>query len=373
MADLRLVVNYSAPSAGFTRACPIQATFTAVPFNIDFKALEGSNLADTPFRPTGVYIDNTQSVNPLTVLINEINFRIICPAGAALNLPYPAPAYSTASITGNGPASLVFVDYPVQPYSSASGGSSVATAWGTITGTLSAQTDLQNALNLKITNPMTAVGDLIMGSTAGAPVALSIGSAGQVLKVAGGVATWSTLSKTDVGLGNVDNTSDANKPVSTAQQAALNLKVDIAGSVISVAGRAGAVVLAKADVGLSNVDNTSDLNKPISTATQTALNAKSSLGVGQTWQDVTASRVLGTTYTNSTGAPIQVVALLGPSSAINVTTQVTINGGVVVTGSYAAIPNTFLQSAMPIIPSGQTYKIMAANGTAALVSWLELR
>ena len=44
--------------------------------------------------------------------------------------------------------------------------------------------------------------------------------------------------------------------------------------VTSVAGKDGAVVLDKADVGLGNVDNTSDLNKPISTATQTALNAK---------------------------------------------------------------------------------------------------
>ena len=34
------------------------------------------------------------------------------------------------------------------------------------------------------------------------------------------------LVKADVGLGNVDNTSDANKPVSTAQQTALNLKQD---------------------------------------------------------------------------------------------------------------------------------------------------
>ncbi|SDJ25109.1 hypothetical protein SAMN05428983_0823 [Agrobacterium fabrum] len=43
-----------------------------------------------------------------------------------------------------------------------------------------------------------------------------------------------TLAKADVGLGNVDNTSDANKPVSTAQQAALDLKV--AGPTTSVAG-----------------------------------------------------------------------------------------------------------------------------------------
>lgn len=38
----------------------------------------------------------------------------------------------------------------------------------------------------------------------------------------------------------------------------------------SVAGRTGVVVLTKADVALSNVDNTSDANKPISTATATA-------------------------------------------------------------------------------------------------------
>ena len=34
------------------------------------------------------------------------------------------------------------------------------------------------------------------------------------------------MTKADIGLGNVDNTSDANKPVSTAAQAALDLKVD---------------------------------------------------------------------------------------------------------------------------------------------------
>lgn len=36
-----------------------------------------------------------------------------------------------------------------------------------------------------------------------------------------------TIAKSDIGLGNVDNTSDANKPVSTAQQAALDLKQNI--------------------------------------------------------------------------------------------------------------------------------------------------
>jgi len=45
-------------------------------------------------------------------------------------------------------------------------------------------------------------------------------------------------------------------------------------SVLTVAGRTGTVVLTKADVGLANADNTSDADKPISTATQTALDTK---------------------------------------------------------------------------------------------------
>jgi hypothetical protein len=82
--------------------------------------------------------------------------------------------------------------------------------------------------------------------------------------------TVSGVSKSMVGLGNVDNTSDANKPVSTAQQAALDLKADLASPTFTgtVSG------ITKTMVGLGNVDNTSDANKPVSTAQQTALDAK---------------------------------------------------------------------------------------------------
>lgn len=47
--------------------------------------------------------------------------------------------------------------------------------------------------------------------------------------------------------------------------------------VSSVADKTGAVTLVKWDVGLSNVDNTSDANKPVSTATQTALDLKANI------------------------------------------------------------------------------------------------
>lgn len=45
----------------------------------------------------------------------------------------------------------------------------------------------------------------------------------------------------------------------------------------SVAGKTGTITLSKADVELSSVDNTSDANKPISTATQNALILKATI------------------------------------------------------------------------------------------------
>jgi hypothetical protein len=85
------------------------------------------------------------------------------------------------------------------------------------------------------------------------------------------------VDKTDVGLGNVDNTSDINKPISTLVQNALNLKEGTitAGTTAQYyRGDKTFQTLDKTAVGLSNVDNTTDLLKPISTATQTALNGK---------------------------------------------------------------------------------------------------
>ncbi len=79
--------------------------------------------------------------------------------------------------------------------------------------------------------------------------------------------------RTNIGLGNVTNTSDANKPVSTAQQTALDLKAPIASPPFTgtVAG------VSRAMVGLGNVDNTTDANKPVSTAAQAALDLKAPL------------------------------------------------------------------------------------------------
>lgn len=66
------------------------------------------------------------------------------------------------------------------------------------------------------------------------------------------------------------------------------------GAVQSVAGKVGAVTLVKGDVGLANVDNTTDLNKPVSTATQTALNAKqATLVSGSNIKTVNGTSIVG--------------------------------------------------------------------------------
>lgn len=82
------------------------------------------------------------------------------------------------------------------------------------------------------------------------------------------------------------------------------------------------------------------------------------IGVGQTWQDLTASRVSGTTYTNSTGKPI-LIKLVSTSTNIALTV-----GGVLISASTNAINSEVIA----IVPSGSTY-----IATLTITKWLELR
>jgi len=59
-------------------------------------------------------------------------------------------------------------------------------------------------------------------------------------------------------------------------------------AVTSVNTQTGAVVLAKADIGLANVDNTADTAKPVSTAQQTALDTKAATTHAHAAADVTS-------------------------------------------------------------------------------------
>ena len=83
--------------------------------------------------------------------------------------------------------------------------------WGSITGTLSTQADLQSALD----------GKQASGSYATAAQGTKADTA---LQPAGNGGSLTGLTKTQVGLANAENTSDAAKPVSTATQTALDAK-----------------------------------------------------------------------------------------------------------------------------------------------------
>lgn len=98
------------------------------------------------------------------------------------------------------------------------------------------------------------------------------------------VKAW--IVQADVGLGNVDNTADAAKPVSTAQQTALDLKAPLADPAFTGTPTG----ITKAHVGLGSVDNTADTAKPVSTAQQTALDGKQPLDASLTaWAGLTTA------------------------------------------------------------------------------------
>ena len=114
--------------------------------------------------------------------------------------------------------------------------------------------------------------------------------------------TVSGVTATMVGLGSVDNTADTAKPVSTAQQTALDLKANLASPTFTgtVTIPTGASItaptgLVKGDVGLGNVDNTADTAKPVSTAQQTALDLKANLAGPTFTGTVTVPTPIGNT------------------------------------------------------------------------------
>ena len=85
------------------------------------------------------------------------------------------------------------------------------------------------------------------------------------------------------------------------------------------------------------------------------------IGVNQSWQDVTASRASGVTYTNSAGKPIMVVI-----TGNGATYQITVAGTLVASGNTSSTVtiSTF------IVQNGATYVV---NLSGSLTKWAELR
>lgn len=94
-------------------------------------------------------------------------------------------------------------------------------------------------------------------------------------------------------------------------------------------------------------------------------------GLSQSWQDVTASRAVGTTYTNSTGKPIQVLISALTTNSGNGSINIGATGAFQVYGGPSA--SGVVNSVSFTVPSGQTYVLTDVSGTITIVSWAELR
>lgn len=90
------------------------------------------------------------------------------------------------------------------------------------------------------------------------------------------------------------------------------------------------------------------------------------IGQGQTWQNVTSSRVAGTNYTNTTGKPIMITVYA--TQNVGSLTDILVNG-VVAARAQASTSGEGVNVAA-IVPPGSVYSVSAGN---TLSYWAELR
>ena len=165
-----------------------------------------------------------------------------------------------------------------------------------------------------------------VGTPGGADVQVADGGTG---------ASTAAGARTNLGLGNVDNTSDANKPVSTSQQTALDLKANLISPVLVTPnlGTPSAGVLTNCTgtaAGLTAGNATTAAALTGLTATVTELNQLNDVSVYQ-----------------------ETVVAAGAMSATKVVTKLAVVGGGAVT---LAIPDASMYGQQKII------EMTAANG-----------
>lgn len=93
------------------------------------------------------------------------------------------------------------------------------------------------------------------------------------------------------------------------------------------------------------------------------------IGVGQSWQNLTNSRSIGTTYTNTTGRPIMVYVRATWSYQFNAKLVATV--GSVEVASFGA--HTDSATVNFLVPSGSSYQVTVNGTPATLGYWAELR
>jgi hypothetical protein len=103
-----------------------------------------------------------------------------------------------------------------------------------------------------------------------------------------------------------------------------------------------------------------------------------SLGWGQTWQSVSGSRVIGTSYQNTTGRPIVIAPRASTAGASNLVIEVSLNNStwVVVASNAHNVGSSWTDATVcgtVVVPNGVYYRFRLVSGSGTLTGWTELR
>jgi hypothetical protein len=180
-----------------------------------------------------------------------------------------------------------------------------------------------------------------------------------------------TASATNRGaLSSADWTTFNNKGSGTVTSVGIT-----AGTAISVSGSpiTGSGNITVDNTGVTSIVAGTGISISGGTGAVTITNTASSggFGVGQTWSNQTASRSSGTTYTNSTGLPIQVSVFIHDNPNQGSSLNITVAGSAVYPSNLNGFPGYYSPITFTV-PTGATYSI-SWNGAANFGGWWELR
>ncbi|MCZ8227741.1 hypothetical protein [Flavobacterium sp.] len=220
----------------------------------DLNTIEGTGTATNPFKVKDLGIVSAKIADNAVTTTKLANGAVTnAKIGEIISVPNGGTGAATLTgyVKGNGTSAMTASpSIPVADVAGAQTTSNLASSITSNTGSTTLYPSV-SAVETFVANNATPdataalkgkvklAGDL--GGTADAPTVPGLANkentitAGTTAQYWRGDKTWQTLDKSAVGLSNVDNTTDANKPVSTAVQTALNTKEDVANKATDIA------------------------------------------------------------------------------------------------------------------------------------------
>lgn len=289
----------------------------------------------------------------------------------------PAPATAGTSILaadGSGGFNSVIIGAGLL-YSSgvlyANGGSNTS-------GTVTSVSGTGTVGGLSLTGTVTTAGSLTLGGTltSGSSILAGNGSGGiQNVTIGSGLSYSGGILTATGGNGGGNTGGTVTSVTGTGSVSGLSLSgtVTTSGSLtlggsLSITGPQVTAALGYTPVNTTgtNASGTWDISITGSSGdTELAINCTNAVGYNQSWQTVTGSRLPDTTYTNTTGKPIQIM-ITGYSETTF--SNFYING--ILMGTFEG--QGAFSTISPIIPNGSTYRL-TDGGTLLILFWVELR